>query len=148
MKPLADGYRATTLHSEYGDVRQRWLHAGSEEAEQRAIDQSAKQLQREHTEEKKAFRELKQQEVACREDAEMALDAFEEDLTASILAEGRVLRATHFAMNSDGRPVETGEEGFLLQGRLVPSETREDEPTGEKELIHRCDQRAGHGEAL
>ena len=127
MKPLTDGYRATALHSEYGDVRQRWLLVWSEEAEQRAIDQAANQLEREHAEEKKAFRKLKEQEFACREDAKKALSAFEEDLTASVLAEGRVLRAVHFAMNSDGRPVETGEESFRLQGRLVPSEAREAE---------------------
>jgi len=135
MKLLADGYRATTLHSEYGDVRQRWLLVWSEEAEQRAVDQAAKQLEREHTEEKKAFRELKEQEFACREDAEKALNAFEEDLTASILVEGRILRATHFAMNSDGTPVETGEESFLLQGRLVPSEAREAELVKKKSLF-------------
>lgn len=135
MKSLADGYRATALHSEYGDVRQRWLLIWSEEAEKRAIDQAAKQLEREHTEEKKAFRELKQQEFACREDAEKALDAFEEDLTASILAEGRVLRATHFAINSDGTPVETGEVSYLLQGQLVPSEARENELVKKKSLF-------------
>jgi transposase len=135
MKPLADGYRATALHSEYGDARQRWLLVWSEEAEQRAIDQAAKQLEREHTEEKKAFRNLKEQEFACREDAEKALDAFEEDLTASVLAEGQVLRAVHFAMNSDGRPVQTGEESYLLQGQIVPSDAREDELVKKKSLF-------------
>ena len=135
MKSLADGYRGKTLRSEYGDVRQRWLLVWSEEAEQRAIDQAAKQLQREHAEEKKAFRKLKGQEFACREDAENALSAFEEDLTASVLTERQVLRAVHFAMNSDGRPVETGEESFLIQGRLVPSESREAELVKKKSLF-------------
>jgi len=79
MKPLTDGYRATALHSEYGDVRQRWLLVWSEEAEQRAIDQAANQLEREHAEEKKAFRKLKEQEFACREDAEKALSLWAED---------------------------------------------------------------------
>ena len=135
MKFLTDGYRATVLHSKYGDVRQRWLLVWSEEAEQRAIDQAAKQLQREHAEEKKAFRKLKEQEFACREDAEKALSAFEEDLTASVLSEERVLRAVRFAMNSDGRPVETGEEGYLLQGQLVPSDAREAELVKKKSLF-------------
>jgi transposase len=135
MKPLTDGYRAETLHSEYGDVRQRWLLVWSEEAEQRAIDQVAKQLQREHTEEKKAFSDLKEQEFACREDAEKALEAFEEDLTASVLSKGRVLRAVHFAMNSDGRPVETGEESYLLRGQLAPSEAHEAELVKKKSLF-------------
>lgn len=135
MTSLADGYRATALHSEYGDVRQRWLLVWSEEAEQRAVDQAPKQLEREHTEEKKAFRELKEQKFACREDAEKALDAFEEDLTASVLTEGRVLRAVHFTMDSDGTPVETGEDRYLLQGRLVPSEAREAELVKRKSLF-------------
>lgn len=135
MKSLADGYRATALHSEYGDVPQRWLLVWSEEAEQRAVDQAAKQLEREHTEEKKAFRDLKEQEFACREDAEKALDAFEEDLTASVLAKGRVLRAVRFTMNPDGTPVETGEVSYLLQGRLVPSDAREAELVKKKSLF-------------
>jgi transposase len=124
MKPLTDGYRARTLRSEYGEVRQRWLLVWSEEAQQRAIDQAANQLEREHAEEKKAFRKLKEQEFACREDAEKALSAFEEDLAASVLTERRILRAVHFTMNSDGRPVETGEESFLLQGRIQPNVRR------------------------
>jgi transposase len=135
MRSLTDGYRATALHSEYGDVRQRWLLVWSEEAEQRAVDQAPKQLEREHTEEKKAFRELKEQKFACREDAEKALDAFEEDLIASVLTEGRVLRAVHFTMDSDGTPVETGEDRYLLQGRLVPSEAREAELVKRKSLF-------------
>lgn len=135
MKSLADGYRATALHSEYGDVRQRWLLVWSEEAEKRATEQAAKQLEREHTEEKKAFRDLKEQEFACREDAEKALDAFKEDLTASVLAKGRVLRAVRFTMNPDGTPVETGEVNYLLQGQLVPSEARENELVKKKSLF-------------
>lgn len=135
MKSLSDGYRGKAHRSEYGNVKQRWLLVWSEEAEQRAIDQAAKQTQREHTEEKKAFRELKEQEFACREDADKALSAFEEDLTASILSGGRILRAVHFTMNSDGTPVETGEESFLLQGQLVPSEARENELVKKKSLF-------------
>jgi transposase len=135
MKSLTDGYRAEVLHSTYGEVKQRWLLVWSEEAEQRAIDQAAKQIDREHTEEQKAFRELRKQEFACREDAEKALSAFEEDLTASVLTEGRVLRAVHFTMDSEGTPVETGEEKYLLQGRLVPSEAREAELVKRKSLF-------------
>jgi transposase len=135
MEPLVEGYRGEVLRSGYGDVEQRWLLVWSEEAEQRAIDQAAKQLQREHAEEKKTFRELKEKEFACREDAEKALERFEEDLTASVLTEGRVLRAVHFTMDSDGRPVETGEERFLLQGQLVPSEARENELVKKKSLF-------------
>lgn len=52
MKSLADGYRATALHSEYGDVPQRWLLVWSEEAEKRATEQAAKQLERAHRREK------------------------------------------------------------------------------------------------
>jgi transposase len=134
MKPLSDGYRGKALRSTYGEARQRWLLVWSEEAEQRAIERAAKQTQREHAEEKKAFRELKEQEFACREDAEKALRAFEENLTASVLSEERILRAIHFTM-SDGRPVQTGEESYLLQGRLAPSEAYEAELVKKKSLF-------------
>ena len=135
MKPLADGYRGRSLCSGYGGARQRWLLVWSEKAEQRAIDQAAKQTQREHDEEKKAFRKLKEQEFACKEDAEKALERFEEDLTASILADRRILRAVHFTMGPGRRPVETGKESFLLQGQLNPSEAREAELVKKKSLF-------------
>jgi transposase len=135
MKSLGEGYRGKALRSKYGDVRQRWLLVWSEEAEQRAIDQAAKQLEREHTEEKKTFRELKDQGFACRDDAEKALSAFEENLTASILSDRRILRAAHFTTDSEGTPVETGEESFLLQGQLFPSEARENELVKKKSLF-------------
>ena len=38
-------------------------------------------------------------------------------------------------MNSDGRPVETGEESFLLQGRLVSSNFRKAELVKKKSLF-------------
>lgn len=70
-----------------------------------AIEQAARQIQQEHTEQQKTFRELTKQELACREDAEKALSAFEEELTASVLTEGRVLRAVHCTIDSEGTPL-------------------------------------------
>jgi len=65
MKPLSDEYRGKALCSTYGDARQRWLLVWSEEAEQRAIERAAKQTQREHAEEKKAFRKLGSGPIVC-----------------------------------------------------------------------------------
>ncbi|MCS4099895.1 hypothetical protein GGQ17_003168 [Salinibacter ruber] len=53
-------------------------------------------------------------EFSCREDAERALRAFEEELAGSVWAEKQVLQATRFAIDEEGVPVETGEAGCLL----------------------------------
>jgi transposase len=127
LEPLTEGYEAREHISEYGGVEQRWLVVHSEAAEARAKESAVNRRDREHKEEKRKFRELLAREFSCREDAKKALSAFEEDLTASVLTESRVLRAVCFTMNEERTPVETGEESYLLQGTLVPSEARKDE---------------------
>jgi transposase len=61
---------------------------------------------------------------SCREDAEKALSAFEEGITGSEWAKKQVLPATCFIIDEEGMPVETGEKRYLLQGKLLPSESR------------------------
>jgi transposase len=124
LKPLSDGYRAREKISEYGDVKQRWLIVYSEAAADRASESAANRRDREHEAEKRDLRALEMREFSCREDAEKALSAFEEELAGSVWAEKQVLRAARFTIDEEGVPVETGEAGYLLQGTLVPSETR------------------------
>jgi transposase len=135
LEPLTEGYEAQEHVSEYGDARQRWLVVRSEAAEVRAKESATKQRDREHEEEKREFRELLAREFSCREDAKKALSAFKKDLTASVLAESRVLRAICFTMDEEQAPVETGEERYLLQGKLVSSEARKDELVKKKSFF-------------
>jgi transposase len=124
LKPLSDGYRAREKISEYGDVKQRWLIVYSEAAADRASESAANRRDREHEAEKRDLRALEMREFSCREDAEKALSAFEEELAGSVWAEKQVLQAARFTIDEEGVPVETGEAGYLLQGTLVPSEDR------------------------
>jgi len=124
LKPLSDGYRAREKISEYGDVRQRWLIVHSEAAADRATESAENQRDNEHEAEKRELRELEMREFSCKEDAEKALSAFEEDLTGSEWAKKQVLRATCFTTDEESVPVETGETSYVLQGRLVPSGAR------------------------
>jgi transposase len=135
LEPLAEGYEAREHISEYGEARQRWLVVRSEAAEARAKESAAKQRDREHKEEKRGFRKILAREFSCREDTKKALSAFEEDLTASALVGSRVLRAVCFTMDEEKVPVETGEESYLLQGKLVPSEARKDELVKKKSFF-------------
>ncbi|WP_263842084.1 hypothetical protein [Salinibacter sp.] len=130
MEPLADGYRAEEHCSEYGGVEQRWLVVYSEEAEERARESVHEKIQKEHEEEAKALSKLTEQTIACREDAEQALEEFESDLEGSEFAEKRVSWATCYTLEEFSSPggegnrlKETGEE-WLLEGTLVPSEER------------------------
>lgn len=61
---------------------------------------------------------------SCREDAERALRAFEEELAGSVCAERQLLQTTRFAIDEEDVPAETEEAGCLPQGKLVPSEDR------------------------
>jgi transposase len=130
MEPLTDGYRAEECRSDYGETEQRWLVVYSEEAEERAQETVEDQVQREHEEEAKAFSKLTEREFACREDAEQALEEFEEDLEASEFARKQVQRAPRYRMEESSSPdgegnrlEKTGVE-WLIGGTLVPSETR------------------------
>ena len=73
LEPLTEGYRTRTHASEYGGVEQRWLVIHSEAAKARAKENAANQCDREHKEEKRAFRELLVRKFSCREDAKKAL---------------------------------------------------------------------------
>jgi transposase len=130
MEPLTDGYRAEECRSEYGDTEQRWLVVYSEEAEERAQETVEDQVQREHEKEKKAFSKLTDREFACREDAEQALEEFEEDLEASEFARKQVQRAPRYTLEEssstggEGNRLEKTGEEWLVCGTLVPSEAR------------------------
>ena len=142
MEPLADGYRAETCRSEYGDVEQRWLVVHSDEAEERAEERVEKKIAKQHEEEEKALSELKGREFACREDAEKALKGFGSELKASEFASKQVQRATHYRLEESSSPdgkgnrlKETGEVGWLVEGTLVPSEERKAQLLKQKSLF-------------
>ena len=129
MDSLTEGYCGEECRSEYGGVEQRWLVVYSEEAEKRARESVADQVQKEHEKEEKAFSELTDREFACREDAKKALEEFEADLKASEFTEKQVQRASHYTLKEssssggEGNRLEkTGEVEWLVDGTLVPSD--------------------------
>lgn len=129
MEPLTEGYRAAECRSEYGDTEQRWLVVYSEEAEERARESVEDQVRREHEEEAKAFSELTERELACREDAEQALEEFESGLKASEFERKQVQRAPRYTLEESSSPggegnrlEKTGEVEWHVRGTLVPSE--------------------------
>jgi transposase len=127
LEPLTEGYETREHVSEYGNARQRWLVVYSEAAEARAKESAANRRDREHKEEKREFRGLLPREFSCREDVEKALSALERGINGSVLTERQVLRDVCFTMDEKKAPVETGEESYLLQGKIVPSEARKAE---------------------
>ena len=142
MRPLTEGYRGEECRSEYGGVGQWWLVVHSEKAEERAKEHAREKVQKEHEEEQDAFSELTEREFACCEDAEQALEEFEEDLQASEFASKQVTRATHYALEESSSPggegnrlKETGEVEWLLEGTLVPSEERKAHLLKQKSLF-------------
>jgi transposase len=135
MDPLTEGYKAALHHSEYGGVRQRWLIVYSEAAEARAQRRGAQAVQREHEAEQKALRGLEEREFACRADAMQALEAFETDLTASVLTKCQVLRERHVALSGSGELIETGTVTYAVVGRLAPDPAREAELLKRKSLF-------------
>ena len=141
MEPITEGYRAKECRSEYGDVEQRWLVVYSEEASGRARETVEDQVRREHEKEEKAFSKLTDREFACQEDAEQALEEFEEDLKASEFERKQVQRAPRYTLEESSSPggegnqlKEIGEE-WLVDGTLVPSEARKTRLLKKKSLF-------------
>jgi transposase len=128
-------------------VQQRWLVVYSEEAEDRARERVEKKIQSQHEEEAKAFSELAEREFACREDAEKALEEFEDELKASEFASKQVLRAAHYRLEESSSPdgkgnrlEETGEVG-LARGGNARALRRAKGPASEaEEPVHRGNQ--------
>lgn len=135
MEPLTEGYRAVSHDSEYGGAEQRWLIVYSEAAEARARRRGAQVARREHETEEKTLRELETREFACRADAMQALEAFEADLTASVLIGSRVLREVHVALGADGELIETGTITYGITGLLAPDPARKADLTKQKSLF-------------
>lgn len=135
MEPLTEGYRSASYNSGYGDIPQRWLIVYSEAAEARARRRGAQMARREHEAEEKTLRELEGREFACRADAMQALEAFEANLTASVLIGSRVLREVHVALGAGGELIETGTITYGITGLLAPDPAREADLTKQKSLF-------------
>lgn len=135
MEPLTEGYRSAPYESGYGDVPQRWLIVYFEAAEARARRRGAQVVRREHEAEEKTLRELEGREFACRADAMQALEAFEANLTASVLIGSRVLREVHVALGAGGELIETGTITYGITGLLAPDPAREADLTKQKSLF-------------
>jgi transposase len=68
-----DGYMASSLMSEYGSVKQRWLLVYSEQAYHREKKTLEKKIEKQETALKKALWHLENQQFNCSDDAEKAL---------------------------------------------------------------------------
>jgi transposase len=83
---LENGYRISSLSSNYGQVAQRWLLVYSEQAYQREMKSLEKQVEKELEATKKELRELSKQQFQCEKDAFKAAKGLEKKLKYHLLS--------------------------------------------------------------
>ncbi|WDE03230.1 IS1634 family transposase [Thalassomonas viridans] len=74
FKPICDGYEGVWAESDYGGVAQRWLLIRSEQARKRERHNLDKRILKKADAERKTFKKLCQQEFACEQDAQKAIE--------------------------------------------------------------------------
>jgi transposase len=83
---LENGYRISSLSSNYGQVDQRWLLVYSKQAYQRESKTLEKQVKKELEATKKALKELSKQQFQCEKDAFKAAKGLEKKLKYHLLS--------------------------------------------------------------
>jgi transposase len=78
LEPIGKGYSGHWVESNYGDVQQKWLLINSEQATKREEITFYKNLEKSLTKELKQLNKLMSKPFACKEDAKLALDEFEQ----------------------------------------------------------------------
>ena len=120
MKPLVEGYRYSSVISDYRGVEQRWLIIFSEVAKKSRDKSTERQLLKESQREAKAFKKLGRQSFHCEEDAKQAMEDFQRSLKVLKVHDVKVIEREHYA--KAGRPakdVEPTRHTYDINGAMV-----------------------------
>ena len=101
-----EGYRLTSLESEYGGVKQRWIVVDSEQKKALDLKQLTKKTEKATAQAQRQLEQLQRQEFACREDALTALSRWEKSLEWHLLQDLTVVEKCHYGHRGKPRPHE------------------------------------------
>ena len=100
------GYALTSVESQYGEVKQRWLVVESQS--KKALDQKqlTKKIEKVTAQSNRQLAQLERQEFACREDAQAALHQWQKSLDWHELEHATVVEKCHYARRGKLHPSE------------------------------------------
>ena len=101
-----EGYRLSSVESEYGGVKQRWLVVESEQKKALDLKQLSKKIEKATAQAQRQLEQLQRQEFACREDALTALSRWEKSLEWHYLEDLSVVEKCHYGHRGKPRPNE------------------------------------------
>jgi len=99
---LENGYSATWIASDYGDVKQRWLLVRSEQAKKREQYTLDKRMIKESTSSLKSFKKLTRERYSCALDANKALDKWLKTQDYTEISDAEIIE--HAVYKQSGRP--------------------------------------------
>jgi len=99
---LDNGYSATWIDSNYGDVKQRWLLVLSEQAKKRELHTLDKRMLKDSNAALKSLEKLSKQRFACHDDAMKMLGIWMKSQSSMDLSDIEVIE--HPVFNKSGRP--------------------------------------------
>jgi transposase len=100
--PLNPNYLFSSLCSEYGDLKQRWIVVESQQRRTADLEALDKQIKQSQELKLKALKSLEKKEFACEADARTAASDFEKTLPYHCLAQLNILVKPHYSRQ--GRP--------------------------------------------
>jgi transposase len=106
IKTDLDGYRISSVESEYGGVKQRWIVVESEQKKALDLKQLTKKKEKATAQAQKQLEQLQRQEFACREDALTALGRWQKSLDWHHLQDLTVVEKCHYGHRGKPRPHE------------------------------------------
>ena len=106
VKTNLDGYYLTSVGSEYGGIRQRWVVVESGQKKVLDLAQLTKKVEKATAQAQKQLEQLQRQEFACREDALTALNRWERKLEWHHLEDLSVVEKCHYGHRGKPRPQE------------------------------------------
>jgi transposase len=105
-----EGIAYRVIYTTYGGIRQRWLVVYTQAAQRRAQQTLEKQHSKQGNADLKAFKQLQKIAFACEEDAQTALQAFNQKLTLTTVCDGEIIKCARYTKK--GRPSENQEPDF------------------------------------
>jgi transposase len=106
IKTDLDGYRISSVESNYGGVKQRWIVVESEQKKALDLKQLTKKKEKATAQAQRQLQQLQRQEFACSEDALTALSRWQKSLEWHHLQDLTIVEKPHYGHRGKPRPHE------------------------------------------
>ena len=127
MKKLEEGYFGKEIHSEYGNVKQRWLVIYSEKAYTRDKKALDKKIAKAEKEALKKFKKLKSTKFSCEKDAQIAAQRLSKTLPYHYLDQVTTRKQNHTGKRGRPSKGEIMTHTYQLDGKISLDKQNQEE---------------------